>query len=296
MAENKQIGGVQNILRSGGVILVSLLVSSPTLAAKQAPSSLDCVITPSEIVDLSSAVPGVIDSVEVDRSDWVEPGQILARMDSGVEKAQLKIAAARAAMDKEIEIQATKNAFDSRNRKRVEVLHHKQAVSFREVDKAKLEVNISALKHLHARELLKLRQLEMQKAEAVLEQKIIRSRVKGVVVQRFKTPGEYVEKQAIMRVARLDPLHVEVIAPMQLFGSIKVGMQAAVMPESFSTEPRSATVSIVDPMGDAASGTFGIRLTLPNSDNKLPAGLKCNVRFLDAARENPGVKDRVVKR
>ena len=29
----------------------------------------------------------------------------------------------------------------------------------------------------------------------------------------------------------------------------------------------------------AASGTFGVRLELPNPDFKLPAGLKCTVRF-----------------
>jgi membrane fusion protein (multidrug efflux system) len=38
-------------------------------------------------------------------------------------------------------------------------------------------------------------------------------------------------------------------------------------------------VTIVDQVFDAASGTIGIRLELPNSDYALPAGLKCQVRF-----------------
>jgi hypothetical protein len=43
-----------------------------------------------------------------------------------------------------------------------------------------------------------------------------------------------------------------------------------------------AMVSTVDRVFDAASGTFGVRLELPNRDNRLPAGLRCQVSFLAA--------------
>ncbi len=42
---------------------------------------------------------------------------------------------------------------------------------------------------------------------------------------------------------------------------------------------REAEVGVVDKVVDAASGTFGVRLELPNPDTSLPAGLKCRVRF-----------------
>jgi hypothetical protein len=38
-------------------------------------------------------------------------------------------------------------------------------------------------------------------------------------------------------------------------------------------------VVIADRVVDAASGTFGIRVELPNPKLVLPAGLKCKVRF-----------------
>jgi multidrug efflux pump subunit AcrA (membrane-fusion protein) len=38
-------------------------------------------------------------------------------------------------------------------------------------------------------------------------------------------------------------------------------------------------VIVVDPVVDAASGTFGVRLELPNPEHAIPAGLKCRVRF-----------------
>ena len=36
---------------------------------------------------------------------------------------------------------------------------------------------------------------------------------------------------------------------------------------------------MVDRVFDAASGTFGVRLDLPNSDGALPAGQRCIVSF-----------------
>jgi hypothetical protein len=38
-------------------------------------------------------------------------------------------------------------------------------------------------------------------------------------------------------------------------------------------------VDVVDRTIDAASGTFGVRLLLPNPGNRIPAGVKCRARF-----------------
>jgi len=38
-------------------------------------------------------------------------------------------------------------------------------------------------------------------------------------------------------------------------------------------------VTVVDRVFDAASGTFGVRLELPNRQRKLPAGMRCKASF-----------------
>jgi hypothetical protein len=40
-----------------------------------------------------------------------------------------------------------------------------------------------------------------------------------------------------------------------------------------------ARVIIVDRVVDAASSTFGIRLELRNPGNRIPAGIRCKVKF-----------------
>jgi preprotein translocase subunit SecA len=97
------------------------------------------------------------------------------------------------------------------------------------------------------------------------------------------TVGEFAASDRgdpIMRLAQLDPLRVEVFVPVARLGEIAVGKKAEVMPQAPVNGTYIARVTIVDRVADAASGTFGVRLELPNRDYRLPAGMKCKVRFL----------------
>src|SRR5689334_2481993 len=66
--------------------------SGPTPAA----SEFECVIEPQQTVKLASPVVGVIARIDVDRGDVVRQGQILGKIEDGVEAAMLALARARA--------------------------------------------------------------------------------------------------------------------------------------------------------------------------------------------------------
>jgi multidrug efflux pump subunit AcrA (membrane-fusion protein) len=57
-------------------------------------------------------------------------------------------------------------------------------------------------------------------------------------------------------------------------------MRAEVTPELPNGGVRVASVTLVDPVVDGTSGTFGVRLELPNADYAVPSGLRCRARFL----------------
>jgi multidrug efflux pump subunit AcrA (membrane-fusion protein) len=127
----------------------------------------------------------------------------------------------------------------------------------------------------------KLAELEVRRAEAVLQLHIIRSPFDGVVVDRLLDPGEFATtniKEPILKLAEIDPLNVEVVLPAALFGRVRRGDRAEVLPET-STRYFPAQVSIVDRVIDGASGTFGVRLDLRNRDGAIPAGARCRLRF-----------------
>ena len=99
------------------------------------------------------------------------------------------------------------------------------------------------------------------------------------MVERRLAPGEFIrsEKSVVLKLAQINPLNVEVIAPAKLFGSVRVGMPGKVNLAPFFPGSYQARVVVVDKVIDAASGTMGVRLQLPNPDNKIPAGIKCGV-------------------
>lgn len=251
------------------------------MGASAAPlPAVDCVITPNITVELSSPIPGALTEVLVDRSDPVERDQIVARMDSGVEQATVALARERSTMQAEIHLENVNLDYDAREQKRLSSLYTGNLVAQKALDEAERSYALTNWKLQQARDLIRLRVLEVKRAEELLEQKWIRSPIDGVVIQRYKQPGEYVEDQAILQIAQLDVLAVESIVPMELFHSIEKGMSADVFAETAPTQAIRAQVSVVDRMGDASSGTFGVRLTLPNEDMAILAGVKCTVQFL----------------
>ena len=123
-------------------------------------------------------------------------------------------------------------------------------------------------------------QLDVVRAEEVLKLRSIKSPIEGVVAERSLLGGEYAYEQApIMTIAQIDPLNVEVFLPVALYGTINVGTEATVIGEAPVGGRYTAKVEVIDPLIDARSGTFGIRLLVPNPNNKIPAGLRCKVEF-----------------
>ncbi|MBZ2169516.1 MULTISPECIES: efflux RND transporter periplasmic adaptor subunit [Marinobacter] len=247
----------------------------------------DCVMQPSEIVDVGSAIPGVVDAIHVYRSDRVEKGTVIVELESSVERASLELARIRAGMDTAIELHQERAEFGSLTEKRMRELLRKSAISQHDVDQSKTEARIAELQVRQQQDEKALAELEYHRAKMILMQRSIRSPVAGVVMERFKSVGEFVENDPLVRVAQLDPLHVEVIVPVDYWEQISPGMEAEVSTGYGTSAEYRATVERVDRVADAASGTFGVRLSLPNPDYQIPAGLRCQLSFLPPSLDEP---------
>jgi membrane fusion protein (multidrug efflux system) len=243
------------------VLAFALLVTSvqcwaqaPTPAPAPAPTTrpFDCLIEPSLDVKLGSPVEGVIADILVDRGAAVRKGQPLVRLNSQMEAAAVESARGRA-------------EFARRKAERNEELYKQQLISVQERDQLDTEAKIA--------------ELEMRERETALRLRTVLSPIDGVVVDRVMSPGDQVSRASshILRLMRLDPLHVEVVAPANLFGVVKVGAAARVTAEGAGQKPHAARVSVIDRVIDAGSGTFRMRLELRNPGYAIPAGLRCRV-------------------
>jgi len=242
--------------------------------------TFDCVMEPSLTLRLGSPIIGVLASVEVDRGEQVRQGQVLARLESAVEAAMLALARARA--ESEAEIQARRARLDQTRSElqRAQSLHSSAVVSTQRIEELRANAAIAASDLALAELGRRMAALEVGRAEAMLEQRVIRSPVNGVVTQRNLGPGEYIHQDNfIVSVARLDPLHVETFLPVRLFRRLQVGSRATVRPDEPVGGAYQAEIGVMDEVFDAASGTFGVRLTLANADLALPGGARCKVEF-----------------
>lgn len=263
------------------------LGGNASLAMEFDHTALNCVILPDEVVDISSSVPGVLEDILVDRSDRIEKGQVLARMEASVEQAVSALAAARAAAISELRLREAELGYDVQHSERLSQLQQRHVASSQSYEDAQRTAEAARWRLQLAEERRNEARLDQQRASALLNQKTIRSPIDGVVIARHHSVGEHVNSEAVVTVARLDPLRVEVLTPVALFGKIKPGMRMNVRAEIDPETPRTAEVVAVDPVADAGSGMFAVELTLPNPGNALPAGIKCYSELLNDEQPAP---------
>ncbi len=262
------------------ILLASGILGAAPCDAAQA--SLRCVIEPDRAAEVGSPVIGVIESILVERGDLVREGQLLAKLRASVERASVGAAEVRAQAD--ADVRAAQANFDFLHEKqlRSEELVEKNFISKQALEQVRAEASVAEQKLAQAKEQQRIARHELELAKAQLGLRLIRAPFDGIVADRYVTVGERVEEKPMFRIAKVDPLRVEIIAPAALYGTIRNGMVAKVTPDLPNVPPVDARVVLVDRIVDAASNTFRVRAELPNADAAIASGLRCRAELLPA--------------
>ncbi len=240
----------------------------------------DCLIEPFLITDVGSPTQGIVSRLLLDRGALVKRGQAIVELEASMERAAAKQAAARTEMLGEVLTRHADLELAKQDSKRFSDLHARGLAPEQQRDEAVAREKVANAALTQALDNQTLAMLELNRTQIALEQRTIKSPVDGVVINPLVFPGELVYDNPIMTVAQLDPLRVEVVLPARLFGTIKAGNAGHITPEIENDLPLAAIVDVVDPLLDSRSGSFGVRLLLPNADMSVPAGQKCRVRFV----------------
>lgn len=261
----------------------TLWLAAALVGSVQAAQPLGCLIEAERTADVGSQVVGIVESIAVERGDSVKKGQVLAVLKAQSERAAVALAKAR--QDAEGELRAADAAarFAAQQLARNEDLLKRNFVSQNALDQSRADAEVARQKLEQARENRRVAGNEVDYSRAQLSQRTIVSPFDGVVTERYLSPGERVEEKAILRVAQIDPLRVQVVVPVSLYGSIKPGDTAAIQPELPGALAVPAQVTRVDKVIDPASNTFRTLLRIDNANHALPAGLRCKADFSKAA-------------
>jgi RND family efflux transporter MFP subunit len=209
---------------------------------------VSCVVLPGQQVMVASSSPGIARSVLVQRGQFVRKGQPLLRVGSEMESAQKRLAATKAEAARQ-KLQRFSDAIEQ------------QLISELERDQLQAEARLA--------------QQEFEIASRAVQQKTTFSPISGVVANRKVEPGQYVGTEPAFELAALSPLRVELVFKGKAFGTIRRGSKINVLLGAPVAGIRQGTVTIVDRSLDARSGTFGVRVMLPNPGLKIPSGVPC---------------------
>jgi RND family efflux transporter MFP subunit len=271
--------------------MMRMLTVAAGLCALTAPSvwasEMACVIKPSAEISIGTPVEGLIQTVPVDRGDWVTKGQVIVTLESSLEEATVALAKGKAQAEAALKSSQVKIGFSSRKLERALDLFKSNSIAQHDVDEAQTEKALAEISYQEASENKRQAELELNRAAAALHLHTIRSPINGVVVDRLLSPGELARQTPVMKLAQINPLRVEVYAPLSLLGKLKTGMQADVRPEGKGQSVYQAKIVVVNKVVDSASGTIGVRLEMPNPNNAIAAGLACTVEFHLSSGENP---------
>jgi RND family efflux transporter MFP subunit len=268
------------------MIVGLLLTTTPSVPAEGDYDGLvksSCLIQPKMVLKLGTPVPGLISDVLVDRGVMVKKGDIIAKLESGVEEAAAALAKLRASNVSGVRSATAKLEFQKREMERKQELDKRNSIARSRADEATTTAKVAESDLHEATINLQLAELEHARANEVLKQRVIRSPISGVIVERSLGPGEYAFDQAhLVTVSQIDPLNVEIYLPLSQIGNIRPGMIAEIHTEYPVGGKYFAKVVVVDRVVDAASGTIGVRLEMPNPDYAIPAGQKCQAVFRGA--------------
>ncbi len=263
-------------LRSMGSVWMALL---PSLCGA---AGFDCLIEPSQVVEVRSAADGIIAAVHVRRGDNVRRGQALVELQSSADRAAVEAARFRSQMDGQIASARNRLDYATLKLQRLTEMQKENFVSAQTRDEAAAERRLAESELAAAIEARDLARIDHRRAVEILAQRTMFAPFNGVVLDRMLNPGDLAEagsgRKPVLRVAQIDPLHVDVVLPSALHATVKPGSRALVTPRG-AQQALPATVAMVDRVIDAASGTFVARLELPNPKGAVLGGVRCTTEI-----------------
>lgn len=202
--------------------------------------------TADEDVTYSAESAGKIEMMAVDLGDYVRKGQILARVDYQMAKAQVE--SAQAAYD------LAKVTYE-----RLEPLKKDDLISQQSIDEARTQL-------MQAEAQLKIAKVNFDKS-------VLRADFSGIVVGKFAERGEYATPgKPLFRVVNLNEIVITADIPETSVADVKKGQQTSVRIKALGKD-FTGEIDTLLPVADPESRMFQVRIRLNNKGGLIKAGM-----------------------
>lgn len=206
-----------------------------------------------KINNISSSMPLRIESILVDEGQNVAAGQSVVVLDDvNTTSYELQVSNAKAQL----------------NNLQVEYNRAKQLLEIGGGTKQQLDQ--VALQLETAKNNLANAQRALQNAR---ENRVLTSPVSGVVTARNYDPGDMTGSLPILTVAQVRPIKTVINVSETEYSLIHTGMKAKMTFDTYGDEEFVGTISKIMPTVDPSTRTFGVEITLANSDGRILPGM-----------------------
>jgi membrane fusion protein (multidrug efflux system) len=232
------------------------LVDVVEVTAQSFEPSLEAVGTVASVqgIEVSNEVAGVVTEIRFESGDRVKAGEVLARLDDAVDRADLE---GLKAAEKLAEIKLDRNTTLLRDR----------AVSRGDVDEATAQLD-------QARALVKAKQ-------ATIDKKTIRAPFAGQLGIREVDLGEFLpEGSPIVPLQSLDPVYVDFSLPERHLSELAEGQAVRVRVAAHPDRVFDGEIQAISPAIDTSTRNLRLRARFANADLALRPGMFARVSAL----------------
>lgn len=207
-------------------------------------------------VTLAADLPGVVAEITFDSGRWVKQGELLVRLDTSQEQAQLAAAEAQSDLAK-------------LNLERAKELKSKTVISDAEYDRWEAEA--------------KTAEANAAAYRAMISRKTIKAPFSGILGIRQVNLGQYLAGgDPIVPLQALDPIYVNFSVPQQEVALLRVGSKVNVMAEGTEGIAASGKVTAINSLVDSNTRNVEVQASFRNADGKLKPGMFVQVQVVGA--------------
>ena len=237
-------------------------VTTTTVKQEQWPATLNGIgsVVAVRGVTVAADLPGIVDKIEFESGNWVKEGDVLVRLDTRQERAQLAEAEAQVEWARV-------------NYGRVQELSKQGVIARQEADRT-----IADQKSAEAK---------VAEMKATIDRKTIRAPFSGVLGIRQVNLGQYLAAgNPIVPLQSLDPIYVNFNLPQEAVSRLKVGQNVSVALKDGSGAQFTGRVTALDSVVDPSTRNVQVQATFVNKGGKLRPGM-----FVDTSLALGSVQD-----
>lgn len=218
-------------------------------------------LTPLSQTTIKAKVGGELLEVRVREGQNVAKGEVLARIDTRNQQAQ--VAAQRAGLEKaKADLAIAKLNLENNQR-----LLEKKFIAQNVLDTSQSTYDAAVAG-------VKLAQAQLELAEIGLQDSTVRAPFAGTISRRLAEPGEKVSSDSpLLGLVDLTQLELQASAPASEIPSVKPGQKAQVRVDGYGEQRFEATVQRINPATEQGSRSILIYLSLDNSAGLLRGGM-----------------------